>query len=221
MKNTKKLFEPLDEIDAPDRWAQISERIEGAVGVPTVCPFAVALGATILVTVGIVVGLIAAFQPRTPEGPVGQSPSPAPVADVHLGEMTQLDIGPNEGSSMSSMADGFGSAWVIGQFEQPGVNQLRRFDPKSGSVEARSHFPSVVEANGAAMVSLSGTGTCGRRPGTAPRSSASIPPTTRWRSSCSMAGLCQTWPSIRFRGSCGRPSQATATTADPREARPE
>ncbi len=141
MTSTKKLFEPLDGIGAPDRWPDISRRVEGRSSARRPARFAVALAATVLVTVGLAVGLFVAFKAGPPAGPpIAQSPSPAPVANVHLGEMTELDIGLNDGP-VSSTADGFGSAWVIGQFAEPGVNQLRRFDPNSGSVEATFQLP--------------------------------------------------------------------------------
>jgi hypothetical protein len=77
----------------------------------------------------------------SPEPPVTttQSPSITSVAAVHLGEMVRLDLGLDYG--LSSMAEGFDSLWVIGQFEEPGVNQLRRVDPISGSVEAKFSLP--------------------------------------------------------------------------------
>lgn len=141
MTDTKKLFEPLDEVDAPDRWLDIAQRVEARQRVRRPARVAIAVIATILVTVGLVVGLFAALSPRRHEiAPFGETPSPVPLADVHLGEMTQLDIG-LDGESVSSMADGYGSAWVIGQFAQPGVNQLRRFDPRSGSVEVTFRLP--------------------------------------------------------------------------------
>ena len=141
MTDTKKLFEPLDEMETPDRWPSITKLVEGRAETRRPMRFGVALVVTVLVTVGLIVGLFVAFGPGTRGGqPVAQSPAPVPVMDVHLGPMRQLDIGLDEGS-VSSMADGFGSAWVIGQFAQPGVNQLRRFDPKNGSVEATFSLP--------------------------------------------------------------------------------
>jgi len=141
MTDTKKLFEPLDEMETPDRWPSITQLVEGRAKRRRPARIGVALVVTVLVTVGLAVGLFAAFGPgQRGKQPVAQSPSPVPVTDVHLGPTTQLDVGLGLGS-LSSMADGFGSAWIIGQFAQPGVNQLRRVDPRSGSVEETFSLP--------------------------------------------------------------------------------
>jgi hypothetical protein len=99
------------------------------------------IAAAMAVTASIAVILEATFRPSV-RGPVASpEPTAAPVADVQLGSSVRLPMDPSPEGPISSFAEGFGSIWVVAQFEEPGVNQLRRLDPETGAVQAVFSIP--------------------------------------------------------------------------------
>jgi streptogramin lyase len=142
MNDLNERMRGVDEVPFDGDWGEVELRTasiqpmrDSAGGRPL---RAIALLAATLVVLGAALYDLKDLGGEVPSA--GQTPSPTSVANADLGAVAQLDLGLDLGS-LASMADGFGSVWAIGQFEQPGVNQLRRFGPTSGSVEATFRLP--------------------------------------------------------------------------------
>jgi len=139
MSDTKERFQVLDQIETPDRWAEILESVPTRSRGRRLARFAAVLAATLVVTVGLVAFLFASFKPNRSEPVSSTAPTPT-VEDIALGAPRRLDLHLVQGAPLS-VEEGFGSLWVIGSFEQAGVDQLRRIDPQSGATEAKFDMP--------------------------------------------------------------------------------
>lgn len=145
MSDTKGLFRPLDTIEPPDQWEQISREVGGPEPSSSRRPLRfAALVSALVVTAGLIALLVATFSPSsTQPNPATRSPSiSSPVVEqVALGRPSRLEVAPEGG--LGSMVEAFGSVWVIGGFQQPdsGEETLRRLDPNDGSIQARFNLP--------------------------------------------------------------------------------
>jgi streptogramin lyase len=140
MDDTKTFLRTLDTIETPDQWDQIAPGVRGDAdqGRQRLARLVVATASTILVTVGLIALLTHAFDASTPPA-TSQPPTVAPVEPVKLGAPVKIE--PDTSQGITSMAASDGSLWVIGQFQEPGVEQLRRLDPSTGATQARFDLP--------------------------------------------------------------------------------
>jgi WD40 repeat protein len=80
---------------------------------------------------------VAEAAPGTPQP--STSPASSVVGPVKLGDAVRVDTGAPQ--SITSMVVAHGSVWAISQYQESGVEQLRRFDPRTGATEAAFSLP--------------------------------------------------------------------------------
>src|ERR1044071_1576533 len=100
MSDTKERFQVLDQIETPDRWAEILESVPTRSRGRRLARFAAVLAATLVVTVGLVAFLFASFKPNRSEPVSSTAPTPT-VEDIALGAPRRLDLHLVQGAPLS------------------------------------------------------------------------------------------------------------------------